>query len=72
MMNDVRALSAVQPGNLDHRPAGPDGAVAAAAPAKWPQREAFTLDRFAMVAHPRRHDDLEPGIARRSGDRQPV
>ena len=71
-MDDIRPLAAVERGDLNKRPAGADDPVAAPAPRQRAQPEPFGADLLAVIPHPRRDDDVEPGIARRTRDWQAV
>ena len=72
VVEDVRLLGAIEPGNGADRVNGAGNAVAAAAPGQRVQCEPFRADCFAMPLHPGGDNDLEPGVARRASDRQTV
>ena len=72
MVDDVRPLAAIEPGDSGYRPRGAEEPVAAPPPGDRAQGETLVADLFAMRAHPGRDDYLEAGLARSAGDRETV
>ena len=72
VVQNIGAFDPVKPGDRSNRPGRAGESVAAPPPRQRAKRKAFVGDRPAMRAHPCRDHDLEPVVARRPRDRQPV